>query len=76
MRMKSVGEIGLKISSALREYFRYTGASAELEQRGAGSSRPDLAWVRRSKQKDGEGRSESQPAAGDNTANREDRIGS
>jgi hypothetical protein len=48
--MKSVGEISLKISSALREYYRYTGASAELEQRGAGSSRPGLAWVRRQKQ--------------------------
>ncbi|MGO9775589.1 MAG: hypothetical protein ACLQGT_15980 [Terracidiphilus sp.] len=48
--MKSVGEIGMKITSAQREYFRYTGASAELEQRGAGSSRPNLAWVRRQKQ--------------------------
>jgi hypothetical protein len=69
MRMKSVGEIGLKITSAQREYFRYTGASAELERRGAGSSRPDLAWVRRSKQKNGEGRSESEPDVGDNMAN-------
>ena len=33
MRMKSVGEIGMKITSAQREYFRYTGASAELERR-------------------------------------------
>ncbi len=48
--MKTVGEIGMKISAAQREYFRYTGASAELEQRGAGTSRPDLAWVRRHKQ--------------------------
>jgi hypothetical protein len=39
MSMKSVGEIGLKITSAQREYFQYTGASAELERRGAGSSR-------------------------------------
>jgi hypothetical protein len=67
--MKSVGEIGLKITSALREYYHYTGASAELERRGAGTSRPYLAWVRRSKQKDGEGRSESEPDAGDKTAN-------
>jgi hypothetical protein len=70
MRMKPVGEIGLKITSAQREYFRYTGASAELERRGAGSSRPGLAWARRSKQEDGEGHSESEPDAGDNTANR------
>ncbi len=48
--MKYVGEIGLKITSALREYFRYTSASAELERRGSGSLRPDLAWVRCQKQ--------------------------
>jgi hypothetical protein len=47
--MKSTGEIGMKISAAQREYYRYTGASAELEQGGAGSSRAQLAWVRRSK---------------------------
>jgi hypothetical protein len=50
--MKPVGEIGLKITSAQREYFRYTGASAELERRGAGSSRPEVAWVCRSRQLD------------------------
>jgi hypothetical protein len=48
--MKSTGEIGLKIPSAQREYYRYTGASAQLERRGAGSSRPELAWARRQKQ--------------------------
>jgi hypothetical protein len=48
--MKSIREIGLKITSAQREYFRYTGASAELERRGAGSSRPENAWLRRSSQ--------------------------
>jgi hypothetical protein len=52
--MKSVGEIGLKITSAQREYFRYTGASAELERRGAGSSRPNFAWVRRQQQEEEE----------------------
>ena len=41
--MKSTGEIGLKIGAATREYFRYTGASAEAERRGAGSSRVELA---------------------------------
>jgi len=45
--MSSVGEIGLKITLAQREFYRYTGASAALEQRGAGASRHDLAWVRR-----------------------------
>jgi hypothetical protein len=58
MGMKSVGEIGLKITAAQREYFRYTGPSAELERRGAGTSRPDLAWVRRSKQQAQEIRAE------------------
>jgi hypothetical protein len=37
--MKSPTEIGLKITAALREYYRYTGVSARLEQRGAGSLR-------------------------------------
>jgi hypothetical protein len=45
--MSSMGEIGLKITLAQREFYRYTGASAALEKRGAGASRPDLAWVRR-----------------------------
>ena len=46
--MKSIGKIGLKITQATREYYRYTGASAELEIRGAGCSRAELAWVNRS----------------------------
>lgn len=48
--MKSIQQIGLKITKAQREYFRYTGVSAELEKRGAGTSHPELAWVRREKQ--------------------------
>ena len=68
--MKSVSEIGLKITAAQREYFRYTGASAELEQRGAGTSRPDFAWVRRSRQLAQEIRTESKPGAGNDTENR------
>jgi hypothetical protein len=59
--MNSVGEIGLKITPAQCEYFRYTGASAELERRGAGTSRPDLAWVRRARQLDQNLRAEPQP---------------
>jgi hypothetical protein len=55
--MKSPKEIGLKITAALREYYRYTGVSARLEQRGAGSSRAEVAWLRRSKQDNGEDRS-------------------
>jgi hypothetical protein len=48
--MKSLGEVGLKITLAQREFNRYTGASAALERRGAATSRPDQAWVRRQKQ--------------------------
>jgi len=48
--MKSVGETGLKITSAQREFFRYTESSAEMERRGAGSSRPEVAWLHRSRQ--------------------------
>ncbi len=50
--MKSTQEIGMKITAAQREYFRYTEVSAEVERRGAGSSRPELAWVRRIEQAD------------------------
>jgi len=63
--MKPVGEIGLKITPAQREYFRYTGASAELERRGAGSSRPEVAWVSRSRQRDREIGAYSAPSAED-----------
>jgi len=48
--MNSVKEIGLKITSAQREYYRYTGPSTELESSGAGMSRPDFIWARRLKQ--------------------------
>jgi len=47
--MKTIKEIGMKIAAAQREYFRYTGVSAELERQGAGSSRPELAWAARQK---------------------------
>jgi hypothetical protein len=61
--MKSTGEIGLKIPSAQREYYRYTGVSAEFERRGAGSSRPELAWVRRQTQeKEQDGSARHDPA--------------
>lgn len=46
--MRSIGEIGLKITGATREYYRYTGISAEMERKGAGCSRPELAWANRS----------------------------
>jgi hypothetical protein len=49
LALKSTCEVGMKISAAQREYYRYTGASAELERQGAGSSRAAVAWVRRSK---------------------------
>jgi hypothetical protein len=45
--LKSIKEIGMKITAAQREFRRYTGISAQLERCGLGSSRPDLAWARR-----------------------------
>jgi hypothetical protein len=39
-----------KITPAQREYYHYRGISAELERRGYGSSRPELAWSIREKQ--------------------------
>jgi len=50
--MRSVAEFGLKISAALPENYRYSGVSAELERRGAGSSRPELSWVWRRKREE------------------------
>ena len=52
--MKSVGQIGLKIPAAMREYYRFTGPSAELERCGLGSSRAELAWVQSEKRRDTE----------------------
>lgn len=36
--MKTTGEIGLKIGAKTREYYRYTGNSAEAEKAGRGAS--------------------------------------
>jgi hypothetical protein len=43
-----------KITPSLREHFNYRGISAELERRGYGSSRPQLAWAIRQKQREPE----------------------
>jgi hypothetical protein len=45
-------KVSFKITSALHEYFRYTDASTEVERRGFGSSRPELAWANRQKQQE------------------------
>lgn len=45
--MRSAGQIWMRITAAQREYFRYTGVSAEVERRGMGTSRPELAWAKR-----------------------------
>ena len=52
--MRSTSEIGLKITAANREFFRYTSDSAQLERGAAGSSRPDLAWTNRIKEQEEE----------------------
>jgi sugar phosphate isomerase/epimerase len=44
--------MSFKITAKQREYFRYSGASAEVERRGVGSSRPELAWAKRQKQRE------------------------
>lgn len=43
--MRTTRELGLKITAAQREYFRYTGSSAEAEHRGAGCSHPERTWI-------------------------------
>jgi hypothetical protein len=45
--MKGHAEIGIKIPLAQREFYRYTGVSAQMERRGFGASRVDNAWARR-----------------------------
>jgi hypothetical protein len=67
--MKSAGETGLKITAAQREYFRYTGSSAELERRGRGTSRPELAWWRRHAQQESNREGELSEAGEDNYSN-------
>lgn len=37
-RVNLLRRIGLKITPALREYYRYTGISAEVEKHGVGHS--------------------------------------
>lgn len=60
--MKSTGEIGMKITTAQREYFRYTGVAAEVERRGMGTSRPELAWAKRVKRQEGEQKHTGSPS--------------
>lgn len=62
--MKSTGEIGMKIRAATLEFYRHTGNSAELERRGAGSSRPDLARVVRERKQDSPKSAEADATAG------------
>ena len=53
-------EIGLKITSAQREYYRYTGVSAEVQQRGIQYiPRPDFARLPRREQFEEEDRSDT-----------------
>lgn len=49
-----------KITPALREYYHYRGVSADWERRGFGSSRPELAWANRQKQRETEKRADDQ----------------
>lgn len=38
-----------RLTRAVREYFRYSGVSADVEKRGFGSSRPAFSWTNRTK---------------------------
>lgn len=38
-----------RLTRAVREYFRYSGVSADVERRGFGSSRPAFSWSNRTK---------------------------
>ncbi len=67
--MKSAGEIGMKITAAQREYFRYTGVSAEMERRGMGTSRPELAWAKRVQEQETERQRAGLPAPDRSGAN-------
>jgi hypothetical protein len=53
-------EIGLKITSAQREYYRYTGVSAEVQRRNIQyMPRPDFARLPRREQLEEEDRSDT-----------------
>jgi hypothetical protein len=56
-------KIGLKITSAEREYYRYTGVSAEAERRGVGKNSPDFSRVRSRAQPDVQDRSSLPPTS-------------
>ena len=57
-----------KITGALREYYRYSGVSAELERLGYGSSRPELAWANRQKERENDRPIEDQSKRADRTS--------
>jgi hypothetical protein len=44
-RRNTVESFGVKITSAQREYYRYTGVSAEVERHGMGSNPRDFPRV-------------------------------
>ena len=62
--MRSILEIGLKIKASTLEYYRYTGISADVERRGLGSSRKELARAKRQEPPDAERNCDSDPKAG------------
>jgi len=45
MAMDSVQRFGVKITGAEREYYRYTGVSAEVERSGHGSNPHDFTRI-------------------------------
>ena len=55
--------MSFKITAKQREYFRYSGASAEVKRRGLGSSQPKLALAKRRKQRESSNAPASEVAA-------------
>jgi len=58
MAGSKTGEVGLKITSAQREYYRYTGVSAEVERHGHGSNRQDFSRLSNGEQREQQDRSD------------------
>ena len=54
MAKNSTRQFGMKITAAQREYYRYTGVSADVERRGRGSNSHDFTRLPRDKQQETE----------------------
>ena len=53
MARESTRRFGMKISAAQREYYRYTGMSADVERGGRGANSHDFTRLAKDKQQQG-----------------------